>query len=327
MKTFRVQPDSRVLQFASFSFDAAIADIFMTLCSGAALYLIPRKIVTSPSLVLQELGRQSITHLKIPASVLGYFTIQHLPALCVISVGGDVCSLETVTQWSRDRLFLNVYGPTEATICAAVFQYAGGDCKLPIGRPISNTRIYILNAGLEPLPLGIPGELCIAGAGLAQGYLNRPELTAEKFVEIDLFGKTERIYRTGDLARWRLDGNLEYLSRMDHQVKLRGFRIELGEIEAALTKHEAVSEAVVVLHEQESNKSLSAYVTLSTGADTDAAALSTDLRAFLKESLPEYMVPSSFTLLEKLPFTPNGKIDRKALPEPDAAVSGAEAVG
>ncbi|OQW92061.1 MAG: hypothetical protein BWK78_02790, partial [Thiotrichaceae bacterium IS1] len=157
-------------------------------------------------------------------------------------------------------------------------------------------------------------ELCIAGAGLARGYLNRPELTAAKFIEVELFGQTERIYKTGDLARWRPDGNLEYLGRLDHQVKLRGFRIELGEIEAVLTQHEAVKEAVVVLWEKENNPRLAAYVTPRnlTGL-TDLSGLTTVLRTWLKTRLPDYMLPSSITVLEQLPLTPNGKVDRNAL--------------
>ena len=197
----------------------------------------------------------------------------------------------------------------------------------PIGHPLANTRIHLLDAHLQPLPPGIPGELCIAGAGLARGYLNRPALTAEKFVEVELFGQVERIYRTGDLARWLPDGNLEYLGRIDHQVKLRGFRIELGEIEAVLAQHPGVAAAAVVLHEREGNQSLAAYV-VAAGADSGTVAAgevatgsldTTALRTWLAGQLPDYMVPATFTVLAQLPLTPNGKVDRKALPEPDWA--------
>ena len=202
-----------------------------------------------------------------------------------------------------------------------------------IGKPIANTRIYILNAQHQPQPIGIPGELCIAGAGLARGYLNRPELTAEKFIEVELLGKTERIYKTGDLARWLPDGNLEFLGRIDHQIKLRGFRIELGEIEAVLGQFESVKEAVVNLHEADGDKRLVAYIVVSgqwlvdsekqAHLEGDASLLPTlhsQLSTFLKSRLPDYMIPASFMILDSLPLTPNGKIDRKALPTPDVAI-------
>ena len=201
------------------------------------------------------------------------------------------------------RLY-NLYGPTEACI-DTTFSTCQRGCYPSIGRPIANTRIYILNEKLQSQPLGIAGELCIAGAGLARGYLNRPELTAEKFIDIELFGKTERIYKTGDLARWLPDGDIEFLGRIDHQVKLRGFRIELGEIESALGQHPGINEVVVTVREdQPGDKRLVAYFTQSQYEPPNVNAL----RLFLKEKLPEYMVPSAFVLLDKLPLTPNGKI-------------------
>ena len=175
-------------------------------------------------------------------------------------------------------------------------------------------------AHLQPQPIGVPGELCIAGHGLARGYLNRPELTAERFIEIEVFGRTERLYRSGDLARWCADGNLEYLGRLDHQIKLRGFRIELGEIEATLTQHPAVREAVVIVFGEDEQRQLAAYFTLNEAANDEpleGAALIEALRTHLAAQLPDYMRPSSFTLLDSLPLTPNGKLDRRALPEPE----------
>jgi len=184
-----------------------------------------------------------------------------------------------------------------------------------IGKPIANTQIYLLDAHHNPTPIGIPGELCLAGKGLARGYLNRPELTLSKFIEVNLFGEPKRLYKTGDLARWRKDGNLEYLGRLDHQVKLRGFRIELGEIETTLTQHETVREAVVVLIKDDGNPRLAAYVTLTTPTDDTASVL----RTWLKARLPDYLIPAHIMVLEQLPLTPNGKIDRNALPAPDLA--------
>ncbi len=233
--------------------------------------------------------------------------------LRTLVVAGEACPLPLMRAWSNTCDFYNAYGPTEATVCASMVQGATDADIVTIGRPIANTRIHILNQQHQSVPIGIPGELCIAGAGLARGYLNRPELTAEKFIEVELFGQTERLYKTGDLARWLPDGNLEYLGRIDHQVKLRGFRIELGEIEAVLCQQDVVSEAVVVVHERDGNQSLEAYLT---AADEDVPD-TTKLRDALKARLPDYMVPNSFTMLDQMPLTPNSKINRKALPEPD----------
>ena len=215
--------------------------------------------------------------------------------------------------WSRGapQRLLHVYGPTESTTFATwhLVEHVEADARtIPIGQPISNTQVYVLNDALQPAPIGVPGELHLGGDGLARGYLDRPELTAEKFIP-NPFGPG-RLYKTGDLVRWLPDGAIEYLGRIDHQVKLRGFRIELGEIEAALNQHPAVQECVVLAREDTpGEKRLVAYVVLS---DADA-----DLRSHLQAMLPEYMIPSAFVMLEALPLNPNGKVDRNALPVPD----------
>ncbi len=190
--------------------------------------------------------------------------------------------------------------------------YARADGPSAIGRPIANTQIYILDSNLQPVPVGVIGELCIAGVGLARGYLNRPELTAKKFVEHPFSARTgARLYRTGDLARYLPDGNIEFLGRMDHQVKVRGFRIELGEIEARLKKHPEIDQCVVVAHENsDGDKSLEAYIVPSR---TQSTLETSELKIFIKQKLPEYMVPMMFAIVEHFPITPNGKIDRKAL--------------
>jgi acyl carrier protein len=210
----------------------------------------------------------------------------------------------------------NLYGPTEAAV-DVTFWACERESKrqtIPVGRPIANTQIYILDSYLQPVPVGVPGELHIGGVGVARGYLNRPELTAERFIS-NPFGDEPgaRLYKTGDLARYMPDGNIEYLGRMDHQVKIRGFRIELGEIEAALSQHPAVRDAVVVLRQDEpTEKRLVAYMVF-----TEHAPTVSELNGFLRQRLPEYMVPASFVFLDALPLTPNGKVDRRNLPAPN----------
>ena len=313
-KIFQVQPQSRLLQFGSFSFDLSIAEIATTFVTGACLYL-AKKETLLPSLILVDfLADHKITHSFLSPSALSVLPQATLSDLQCLTVGGEACPAELVTQWAQSRRFFNCYGPTESTVNAAIALCQPNGKKPPIGQPLPNIRIYILDAHNQPLSPGIPGELCIAGVGLARGYLNRPDLSAEKFLEVELFGKTERIYKTGDLARWLHDGNVEYLGRIDDQIKLRGFRIELGEIESILLQHPLVTEAVVTLYKIESNQSLIAYVT---GITTD---LSTQLKNYLKSRLPDYMVPAQIVILDKLPLTPNGKIDRLALRAPNGGV-------
>ena len=227
----------------------------------------------------------------------------------------------------------NLYGPTEASIDVTAWTYSSSSgtalSSIPIGRPIANTRIYILDQNREPVPVGVAGELYIGGAGVARGYLKRPELTAERFLE-DPFSNQPgaRMYRTGDLGRWLADGNIEFLGRNDFQVKIRGFRIELGEIEARLAEHPAVRDAVVIAREDvPGDKRLVAYYTLAEQRaegedrveDGEEEALRIEgLRAHLTAALPEYMVPAAYVLLERMPLTANGKLDRKALPAPDS---------
>ncbi|HEX2187582.1 MAG TPA: amino acid adenylation domain-containing protein, partial [Longimicrobiaceae bacterium] len=246
------------------------------------------------------------------------------PALRTVSTGGERCSAETAARWSRGRRLVNMYGPTETTIYTTAHACAPGAAEAPpIGRPVANARVYVLDAWGEPVPEGVPGELHVGGAGVARGYLGRAELTAERFVP-DAFGGEAggRLYRTGDRTRWRAGGELEFLGRVDAQVKIRGFRIEPGEVEAALLEHPGVREAVVVAREAPSgiagDRRLVGYVVAASGETISPAAL----REHLTARLPEHLVPSAVVELESLPLTPSGKLDRKALPEPEYAGEG-----
>jgi acyl-CoA synthetase (AMP-forming)/AMP-acid ligase II/aryl carrier-like protein len=252
-----------------------------------------------------------------------------LPRLRYLIVGGDALDAAVVRRVLADsppQQLINGYGPTESTVFAlthAVHEVPAGAHSVPIGRPIANTRAYLLDAGGQPVPVGVAGEIHIAGDGLALGYLNRPELTAERFVADPFHGG--RMYRTGDLGRYRSDGTIEFLGRNDHQVKLRGYRIELGEIEARLQQQPGVREAVVLAREDSpGDKRLVAYYTAAgtPGADPEEPPA---LRAALEGELPGYMLPAAFVRLERFPLTPSGKVDRKALPAPDAQAHACQA--
>ncbi|ACC81021.1 non-ribosomal peptide synthetase [Nostoc punctiforme] len=311
VKLFNVQQNSRVLQFASFSFDASVWEIFMALCSGASLYIGTQDSLRPGIDLMRLLQEQSITHVTLPPTALAALPKEELPNLQTLIVAGEACNPKLIAEWSKGRRFFNAYGPTESTICATVAEYTG-DTQLTIGRAIANTQIYILAQDRQPVPIGTPGELYIGGDGLARGYLNRPELTKEKFIPHP-FEKAEgsRLYKTGDLARFLPDGNIEFLGRVDHQVKIRGFRIELGEIEALLSQHSDVQQAVVIAREDiPGDQRLVAYIVLKQKLDVSV----TSLKRFLQEKLPNYMVPAVFVILDSLPLTPNGKVDRQNLP-------------
>ena len=281
-----------------------------------------------------------------PSHLLGLQQVQRfrgaLPEHALI-LGGETSDERLVRRIQRDKpdcRLINHYGPTETTVGVLTYELnqAFGETAFPIGRPLQNAITYILSSDLAPVPLGVVGELYIGGAGLARGYHGRPGLTAERFVP-NPFARTpgERLYRTGDLARWRTDGAIDYVGRIDHQVKIRGFRVELGEIEARLVAHAEVREAAAVAREGASSKQIVTYVVPQPGAgdaatsaadiasqDIDRAspALAERLSAHLRAVLPDYMVPARIVVLEAMPLTPNGKLDRKALPEPDFAGAG-----
>ncbi|WP_199336379.1 non-ribosomal peptide synthetase [Nostoc sp. FACHB-110] len=321
--TFGVDSSSRILQFASLSFDASIWEILMAWGSGASLYLGKKDALMPGTPLLERLRTDGITHITLPPSALAVLPTEQLPKLQTIIVAGEACPLELVKKWSVGRNFFNAYGPTEASVCATIAQCTPQDEKVTIGRPIANVQVYILDEQLQPVPLGVPGELHIGGAGLARGYLHRPELTQQKFIPNPFSGSRgageqgsrgkERLYKTGDLARYLPDGNIEYIGRIDNQVKIRGLRIELGEIETALSQYPAVREAVVVVREDiPQRKYLAAYIV----PHQNLAINNSELRSFLKQKLPNYMIPGAFVILDALPLTPNGKVDRRSLPIP-----------
>jgi thioesterase domain-containing protein/acyl carrier protein len=266
---------------------------------------------------VELLREQGITLASLPPSVLaGLPTSDDLPALRTLVVGGEACPAEVVARWSKGRHFFNGYGPTETTVCATL---AGGwdSARIPpLGRPIANTQVYVLDEHRKPVPVGVPGELYIGGIGVGRGYLHRPDLTAAAFLA-DPFSDQPgaRLYRTGDRVRWLADGTLEFLGRADEQVKIRGYRIELGEIETVLSQLGGLRENVVVAREDSpGNKRLVAYLV----AASEPAPSANELRTFLKEKLPEYMVPGAFVFMEALPRKANGKVDRRMLPAPEA---------
>ncbi|MEX3967390.1 amino acid adenylation domain-containing protein [Paraburkholderia sp. EG286B] len=309
---FEIGPNSRLLQFASASFDSSVAEIFSTLCAGAALCLASKADMMPGSALIDTIARHAVTVITLPPSVLALLQPEDVPTLRTVAAAGEACSLDIVKRWAHGRRFLNAYGPTEATVCATIAPLQPDAVRVSLGRPIANTRVYVLDAQLQQVPVGIAGEIHIAGSGLARGYLNRPDLTVERFIANPFEGPHARMYKTGDLARFLPDGSLEYLGRLDHQVKIRGFRIELGEVESVIAGCAGVREALVVARATNGGApSLLAYaIAHEAGAVTTA-----DIRAHAQGKLPDFMLPSAIMLLDAWPLTPNGKIDRSALPD------------
>ena len=318
---FDVSSRSRIVQFASFSFDASSWEIVMALCSGAELFLVGPGEHRNTTELLDYLARNAITHATLPPAMLqGRTDLDCLASLQVLVLAGELPKAELFKSLPPGVAVFNGYGPTETTVCATTWLrptgFEGG--VVPIGRPLPNARIYLLDRLGAPVPLGATGEIYIGGAGVARGYLNRADLTAERFVFDPFSGDAgARMYRTGDLGRYLPDGNIEFLGRNDYQVKIRGFRIELGEIEFRLNEHESVADAVVLARQDHSgDQRLVAYV-VPIAREADGGELAAAMRSHLRACLPEYMVPSAFVRLDALPLTPNGKVDRQALPAPE----------
>ncbi len=311
-----ITPRSRVLQFASLNFDASMWELLMALGSGATLVLAPPDAL-SGSALRALLATQRITHVTLPPIVLRTLKPGTDLTIECLAVAGDALAPDLIAEWSPCARMINAYGPSETTVCATASSPLRTSVGAPIGAPIPGTRIYLLDARLEPVPIGVIGEIYIAGTGLARGYLNRAALTAERFVP-DPFGEPgTRMYRSGDLGRWRSDAALDHLGRSDSQVKIRGFRIELGEIEAALSANPSIAQAAVVAqNDHRGGKFLAAYLVPKESRDFDAA----QIRTALLTRLPDYMIPGSFVRLAELPLMPNGKLDRRALPAAEPGI-------
>ena len=309
-----------LMAVTTLSFDIAALELFLPLCVGAKLVIASREVASNGTLLLEQLIESRATVIQatpITFRMLIEAGWNGQPAMKVLC-GGEALPRELADQiLARSTELWNMYGPTETTIWSAAVRVEPGDGPVLIGGPIDNTQFYVLDAGGQLAPIGVAGELYIGGDGLARGYFNRPELTAEKFISSAIGGdRPSRLYKTGDLVRRRADGAIEFLGRIDHQVKIRGFRIELGEIESALQQNSGLDQCVVAARETATgDQRLVAYIVPT---DPHAAPDQGKLRELLKQNLPEYMIPTSFVTLDKLPLTSNGKIDRKALPAPES---------
>ncbi|MCM3340480.1 non-ribosomal peptide synthase/polyketide synthase [Paenibacillus sp. MER TA 81-3] len=339
-KQYPINANDTIMQKTAITFDVSVWELFWWAFVGSKVCLLPVGGEKNPAVILDTIAQQHISTMHFVPSMLHAFLEyvedqpiaereRSLATLSRVFASGEALTLSQVERFERciapasGARLINLYGPTEATVDVTYYDCEAGQpyTSVPIGKPIDNTQLYIVNRQDQLQPIGVAGELCIAGVGLARGYLKRPELTAEKFVTIP-FKPGARMYRTGDLARWMPDGSIEYLGRIDHQVKIRGYRIELGEIEAQLLQVEFIREAVVVAREDESGqKALCAYF----AADSELPV--SELRSALAVELPGYMIPSYFVQLERLPLSANGKLDRKALPAPGGSMrSGKEHV-
>jgi amino acid adenylation domain-containing protein/thioester reductase-like protein len=338
LNTMQEQPglaaDDLLLAVTTLSFDIAVLELFLPLTVGACVEVVSKEVASDGARLVEKLFTSGATMMQATPATWrlmleagwqqesqAYELMRKndsMPARTGLKI---LCGGEALPRDLADKLLTrgaevwNMYGPTETTVWSTMYRVLPGSGPVPVGRPIGNTQVYVLDHARQPVPVGVVGELYIGGDGVARGYRDRHELTAERFIP-DPFrsGQRARLYRTGDLARLRADGSLMFLGRRDHQVKVRGFRIELGDIEAALAKHEALRQSVVVAHEETpGDVRLIAYLVLKDGAEEPAVGM---LRAFLKRALPDYMLPAAFVTLDELPLTPNGKVDRRALPQP-----------
>jgi amino acid adenylation domain-containing protein len=331
----QIEPDDRVAQVANLAFDAATFEVWGALVNGGQLVGIEREITLSPAEFVAELQQQQISILFLTTALFNQ-TVSQIPngfqSLKSVLFGGEMVNVDrvrSVVQQGKPQHLIHVYGPTENTTFSTWYEVQcvpENATTIPIGQAIANTQVYLLDATLNPVPAGVSGEVYLGGDGLAKGYLNGLELTAERFIETDF----SRLYKTGDQALYRSDGNLEFLGRTDHQIKIRGFRVELGEIETAITSHSAVQTAVVVVREIDQDRQLIAYVVLKESEQLSEQLpkqlTDRELRSLLKTKLPAYMLPAAFVVLDNLPLTINGKVDQKALPPPNVMTETSSAI-
>jgi amino acid adenylation domain-containing protein len=328
----KLERSDKIAQASNTSFDAATFEIWGALLNGAQLIGISKNVIISPHEFALQLRQKGISVLFLTTALFQQIARdipQAFASLRCLLYGGetvDIRWVNKVLKHGSPNKLIHVYGPTENTTFSSYYcveELPESSTSIPIGRSITNTQIYLLGEHLQPVPVGVVGELYIGGDGLAREYLNRPELTAERFIPNPFSSKPEaRLYQTGDLGRYLPDGNIEFLGRIDSQVKIRGFRIELGEIEAVLSQHPAVEETIVIATEDiPGDKLLVAYIVPSPECQvlrgTSDSALMSDLSQFLKQKLPAYMLPRAYVVLESLPLTPNGKVDRRGLRAPD----------
>ena len=313
---FGITAEDHVLQFTSLSFDVSFCEIFMTLLTGAKLVLVDKATISDGEEFINYLEQNEVSVAGLPAAFLNIIELDRLAFLRVIMTGGEVANVSRAAHCASFSKFFNAYGPTECTVCASTYQVLPEDAErvqVPIGKPIANTEVYILDNNMQLLPPFAEGEICIGGVSLARGYLNQDYLTSKKFVPHP-FKKGERLYRTGDRGKWLSDGNIDFLGRVDDQVKIRGYRVELGEIEIVLQQSELLSQCVVLAKDDANgNKQLLAYVVPEKDYDKKG------ILAYLKSMIPDYMIPAIIIELDTLPRNANDKIDKTALPEPSAA--------
>ena len=363
VKEYGINEQDRILQFASISFDTAVEEIYPCLITGGTLVLRTDAMLSSSDGFWQQCRDWQLSVLDLPTSYWHHLTVnlsqnsQNLiipESLRLVIIGGEQADREILRGWlhavadlPNPPELINSYGPTEATVVTTIWRAVPSKTlaldlpSVPIGKPIDNVQVYVLDSHLQSVPIGVPGELYIGGVGVARGYLNRPELNREKFIPNPFKNQlnnqqieVDRLYKTGDLVRYFADGNLEFIGRVDNQVKIRGFRIELGEIEATLNQCPLVQESIVIAKENTvndkfNNKTIVAYLVVNPQSADNENALSveqrnsqliSEVREFIQQKLPNYMMPQGFVILDALPLTPNGKVDRSALPHPDLVV-------